>query len=370
MAAIRKRTWVHNDRKRSAYEFTLYANGKRVRRQFPTRAEAQAALDAFRDELKNPKPIAATLTLGTAIDRVLELKARSASSTQRDYARIGRHLKDEFGTDTPLIEITAGSIAAYEGKRLAATRIIGKGDTAIARPLSLSSINRPKAFLRHVLMLAQEWGELTAIPRIKTAKEPSRLRWLREEEAEHLLEACERSGNKALADLVAFALHTGLRQSEALGLTWPRVDRATGVIHLDKTKNGDRRSVALDEVADAVLARRWAPNATGYVFGSSNWNSFRSAWETAVRAARLEDVRFHTLRHTCASWLVQSGVSLQEVQRILGHRTLAMTMRYAHLAPESQRTAIAKLNGKPGGRKLGARTSSAPTVDLAPVLQV
>src|SRR5215470_3482172 len=131
MAAIRKRTWVHNDRKRTAYAFTLYADGKRVRRQFPTRAEAQTALDAFRDELKNPKPVCATLTLGVAIDRVLELKSRAASSTRRDYSRIGKHLKDEFGADTPLLEITASRIAEYEGKRLAATRTIGKGDEAI-----------------------------------------------------------------------------------------------------------------------------------------------------------------------------------------------------------------------------------------------
>ena len=368
MAAIRKRTWVHNDRKRSAYEFTLYANGKRVRRQFPSRAEAQAALGAFRDDLKKPKP--STLTLGAAIDRVLELKARAASSTRRDYARIGRHLKDEFGADMPLLEITASRIAEYEGKRLAATRTIGKGDEAINRPLSVASINRPKAFLRHVLMLAQEWGELTVIPRIKTGKELPRLRWLRPEEAERLLEACEKSQNKALADLVALALHTGLRRSEALGLTWARVDRATGLIHLDKTKNGDTRSVALDEVADAVLARRWTPGATGYVFGSNNWNSFRSAWETAVKVARLDDVRFHTLRHTTASWLVQNGVSIQEVQRILGHRSLAMTLRYGHLAPESQRLAVAKLDGMPGGRKVDARESTPRNHPTTPPLLV
>ena len=115
-----------------------------------------------------------------------------------------------------------------------------------------------------------------------------------------------------------------------------------------------------------MLARRGSPGIAGYVFGSSNWNSFRSAWETAVRVARLDDVRFHTLRHTFASWLVQSGVNLQEIQRLLGHRSLAMTLRYGHLAPESQRLAVAKLNGMPGGRKVGARTSSAQTHETAP----
>jgi integrase len=93
-----------------------------------------------------------------------------------------------------------------------------------------------------------------------------------------------------------------------------------------------------------VLARRWHQGATGYVFGTRNWNAFRTAWETAVRAARLDDFRFHDLRHTFASWLVQRGRSLREVQEALGHATQAMTLRYSHLAPEHLRAAVASLD--------------------------
>lgn len=109
----------------------------RVRRQFATRAEAQQELDKFREELRNPKPAVPTLTFGAAVDRVIDLKARKSAHTQRDYKRIGKALKAEFGADTPIAAISAARIAEWEGRRLTATRTIGKGDNAIVRPLAL-----------------------------------------------------------------------------------------------------------------------------------------------------------------------------------------------------------------------------------------
>jgi integrase len=159
-----------------------------------------------------------------------------------------------------------------------------------------------------------------------------------------VLSACKKSRNGALADLVEFSLFTGIRRGEALGLTWDRVDRARGVIRLELTKSGRRREVPLSSNADAVLARRWTPEAKDYVFGSRNWNSFRSAWESALVVAATDDLRFHDLRHTFASWLVQRGRSLREVQEALGHQTITMTMRYSHLAPDHLRAAVAVLD--------------------------
>jgi len=80
----------------------------------------------------------------------------------------------------------------------------------------------------------------------------------------------------------------------------------------------------------------------------------RKAYENAVANAKLDDVNFHTLRHTFASWAVMRGVSLKELQELLGHSSLAMTMRYAHLAPERLRSAVTRLEGL---------TSSKPTVE-------
>ena len=133
----------------------------------------------------------------------------------------------------------------------------------------------------------------------------------------------EASRNAILADIVEFCLFTGLRQSEALGLTWERVDRSRGVVQLEVTKSGKRREVPLNSEADAVLVRR-GPKDAGSVFGRPRWSGYRTAWNTAVDRAALGDFRFHDLRHTFASWAIQQGVSLPELRDLLGHSSLSM----------------------------------------------
>jgi integrase len=98
------------------------------------------------------------------------------------------------------------------------------------RAIGAAAINRPLALLRHLLRLAhEEWDDLATVPRIRLEKEPQcRLRWLTPEEAHRLLGVCRASKNPALINLVEFCLFTGLRQAEALDLTWDRVDRSRG----------------------------------------------------------------------------------------------------------------------------------------------
>ena len=86
------------------------------------------------------------------------------------------------------------------------------------------------------------------------------------------------------------------------------------------------------------------PTLRAYVFGSRNWNSFRSAWEAALATTGIDGFRFHDLRHTFASWLVQRGRAMKEVQEALGHQTITMTMRYSQLAPDHLRAAVAVLD--------------------------
>jgi integrase len=124
------------------------------------------------------------------------------------------------------------------------------------------------------------------------------------------------------------------------------VDRARGVVVLgaEQTKTDDEpRDVRLNDHSDAVLARHWKDGAE-WVFASQNWNRYRSAWDAAVKRAKLTNLRFHDLRHTFASWLVQKGRPLKEVQEALGHKTLIMALRYAHLAPDNLRAAAASLD--------------------------
>ena len=353
MATVGQRTWrVPGTRtKRKAWGYTAQtADGKqrRVYRGEWTRDDAEKALAAWQLGLAEEKANAAPeggLKLSEAAERYLALKSRKR--TLGEDRRQLEHLKTAFGADTPLAAITADRVSAYKAQRLATVRTIGKDESAVERPLSAAAINRPLALLRHLLRLAhEEWGVLAGVPKIRPEKEPQgRLRWLTEAEAGALLAACRKSRNAALADLVEFAMFTGVRRGEALGLTWDRVDRARGVVRLEVTKSGLRREVPLNTNADAVLASRWTDGATGAVFGSQKWNSFRSAWEAALAAAGIEDFRFHDLRHTFASWLVQRGRTPKEVQIALGHQTPTMTNRYTHLAPDHLRAAVASLDG-------------------------
>ncbi len=345
MAKVNQRPWkVPGQRaKRKAWGFTAQINGKQVRSYKAewTKDDAERALAAALLQIEPKKPRDAGITLAAAAERYLGLKARKR--TIAEDARTLEHLKAAFGAEAPLAEITAEGISAYKSQRLATMRKIGGTE----KPLSAAAVNRPLALLRHLLRLAhEEWDVLEGVPKIRTEKEPQgRLRWLTQEEATTLLAACRKSKNKALLDLVEFSMFTGVRRGEALGLTWDRVDRARGVIRLELTKSGKRREVPLSSNADGVLARRWTPDANGYVFGSRNWNAFRSAWEAALAVAGIEGFRFHDLRHTFASWLVQRGRTLKEVQEALGHQTITTTMRYSHLAPDHLRAAVAVLDG-------------------------
>jgi len=355
---VRKRTWTYDGKHREAWGFTVVIDGKRVRRSgYGSSAEAQEALD----DLKHPAPAApapvASITLGEAFERYFQAKARKRSLAEDQ--KIAKHFKAEFGEKTPLADITASRISQYKTKRLAVKR----GELT----LSAAAINRPLALLRHLLRLAcEEWEVLSSVPKIRLEKEgQGRLRWLTPEEATNLLTKCRKQKNAALVDLVEFALYTGLRQGEALGLTWDRVDRSRGVVLLEITKSGRRREVPLNVQADAVLAGRATPGKSeGLVFGTRSWYGFRSYWEAAVEATQLGDFRFHDLRHTFASWAIQRGATLPEVKDLLGHHSLAMVMRYAHLAPEHLRSAVSRLDTVLAQEPSGSGTRRAQEEEL------
>jgi integrase len=345
MAKVRQFTWkIPGQRtKRKAWGYVGIENGKQFR-QFKSewsKEQAQEALAAFLLKIEQPKVAVSSITFAVAVERYLATKARKRSLTED--ARILGHLREYFGKDTSLADITAARVADYKGFRLSTVRKIGEEE----RPLAGATVNRALALLRHLLRLAhEEWEVLDKVPRIRLEREAEgRLRWLTPEEAARLLDVCRRSRNTDLLDLVELALFTGMRRGEVLGLAWERVDRARGVVLLDVTKSGRRREVPLNGRADAVLARRGS-KSEGPVFPSKRWDAYRTAWDLAVGRAKLDNFRFHDLRHTFASWAVQGGATLQEVKDLLGHASLAMTLRYGHLAPEHLRTAVARLDAK------------------------
>ena len=322
-----------------SWRWSVNVDGQQRRRQgYATKAEAETGLDAYKVELAAP-PAKPSITLGQAFEKYVEVKARKKSLDED--RRQAEHLMEAFGKDTNLGDINAAKISDYKAQRLASK------SRQTGATLSAAAINRPLALLWHLLHLAhEEWGVLDTVPTVRLEEEPQgRLRWLTPEEATRLLTACRESRNPDLADLVELALFSGLRQSEALELTWDRVDRARGVILLEMTKSGKRRQVPLNQNADAVLARRGSsPKDAGRVFGG-RWERYQTAWESARVKAKLADVRYRDLRHTFASWAVQRRVSLLQLRDLLGHSSLQMVQRYSHLAPEHLRAAALSLDG-------------------------
>ena len=159
---------------------------------------------------------------------------------------------------------------------------------------------------------------------------------------ERLLSTCQETTSPYLHAVVMVALSTGMRRGEILNLTWDRVDIARGLIMLlpENTKTREARGVPLVGKAHEALMgiSRQRRTDTNLVFPAPQQNGkdpkpldIRTAWDTAVRRALLEDFRFHDLRHTAASYLAMNGATLVEIAAVLGHKTLAMVQRYSHL---------------------------------------
>jgi integrase len=143
------------------------------------------------------------------------------------------------------------------------------------------------------------------------------------------------------------ALHTGLRLSEQYRLAWDCIDFERRTLTIPLSKNSELRHVPLNDDAIAALrAARKCCNDQPFVFLNRYGQrlvSPREWFDPAVKAAGLKDFTWHCLRHTFASRLVMAGVDLRTVQELMGHKTIQMTVRYAHLAPKHQLAAVQRL---------------------------
>jgi len=220
--------------------------------------------------------------------------------------------------------------------------------------LSPATVNRYLAALSHAFTVAmKEWGWIDANPLVKVSKpkEPrGRVRFLDDDERERLLQACRESASPDLYPAVMLALSTGARQQEILGLRWTQVDLFRRVATLHETKNGERRVLPLAGPALELLRERSKVRRldTDLVFLGRTRTpkpvDLRSPFETALKRARIEDFRWHDLRHSTASYLAMNGASLAEIAEVLGHKTLAMVKRYAHLSEAHTAGVVERMN--------------------------
>lgn len=335
-------------RKDSPYWWASYtdAGGRRTRRSTGTenRKEAEAILAKWRVEAHQGRHWGEQPT--RTFDEMMLDYLKGPSSEKRSANRdklSARHLYQAF-TGREMHTMTPMDIRAYIEQRR-------------EQGVTPATINRELSMLSAAINYARrEWGwEIDNPVRGRKLKEPEgRVRWITREEAQRLIEAAEDARRAPhLADFIRLALHTGCRRGELLGLEWSRVDFQMGLIHLEAahTKSKRRRSIPLNAIARQALLSRMEFRASycpesPWVFCHKNGRRIadvKNSFAGACRRAGIKDFRIHDMRHTCAAWLVSAGVPLTEVRELLGHASVTMTERYAHLAPENVRTAVTLL---------------------------
>ncbi|SEH52406.1 tyrosine-type recombinase/integrase [Magnetospirillum fulvum] len=355
-------------------EFTYKGHKVRQSSGMTKKRDAEERERLLRQELKEQILLGkvADMSLGEAIDRyydgVIVPKGNKGVATRELYAL--NQIRQGLGASTSIAKLSARVLADYK-------------DSLLAEKKAPATVNRYLATIKAILRKAKdEWGTLAVVPTIKLLPlDNARYRWLTEDEEKKLLPVCA----PHLRDLVVFLMDTGARLREATLLIWTDVDldrKPRAAVRFMETKSGKPRGVPLSTRVEEMLRRLKAecPEGESRVFlyrpvgrggvgddGTRRgkaipFNNPFGTWDTARKRVGLEDVNLHDLRHTFASRLVMRGVPLLTVSKLLGHASIQMTMRYAHLAPDAFDAAIDLLEGgQPRAEPV------APEVALAPV---
>lgn len=289
-------------------------------------------------------------TVKDMIERYLEQLKTDNPKRYKDVKPMLRWWKDEIGYCI-LSELSKALIVEKIEKLSLRKRTLKDG---MEKHISPARINRYITAFGHVCTIATnewEWLEQNPLSKIRKKKEPrGRIRFLSDEERNSLLKACKDVNSPYLYLIVVLALSTGARRSEITNLQWQDIDFNRNVITLHETKNGERRilplaGTALSLIKDHNKIRRIDSDL---VFPAPHdpsrpWD-FRSAWDSAIEKAGITDFHFHDLRHSAASYLAMNGASLAEIAEVLGHKTLAMVKRYAHLSEAHTHSVVASMN--------------------------
>ncbi|WP_394515389.1 tyrosine-type recombinase/integrase [Pantoea sp. SGAir0215] len=336
--------------------------GKRIKESLGTedRKQAQELHDRRKAELWRIERLGdfPDVTFEEACLRWLEEQAHK-KSLDADKGRIGfwlMHFEGVLLKDITEAKIYAAvsrmtNMKAKERFDQHAISMAKKGiDAGTYKPEAVSTSTKAKhlALMKALMRAAErEWKWIEKSPVIKVPqKRNKRVRWLEPAEAQRLINECP----EPLKSTVEFALATGLRRSNIVDLKWRQIDlqRKVAWIYPEDSKSGRAIGVALNDMAESVLRRQigqhniWVFVHTESVKRNDGTSTAsirkmrvdsNTAWRAALKRAGIEDFRFHDLRHTWASWLIQAGVPLSALQEMGGWESIEMVQRYAHLAP-------------------------------------
>lgn len=333
----------------------LQIDGQRVRRVSPTQTkrgaqeyEAELRASLIQQTSGSREPVVESPTVAEFAPEFLLTYSRvnnKLAERSRKENVLRNHIVPFFG-NLRLDEITPRRLELFKADRL-------------KKGMKQVSVNKHLGVLKKLLNCAVEWGRLKEVPPIRMLKVPpiDETEWLRPDEAVKLLEAA-----KGVPKWHAFffvALRTGMRRGEIFGLHWRDVDFEARRIMvkytvfngiLESPKGGKSRPVPMSADLAAVLKqwRRWTPGAL--VFPNMKGKPTKSpatankALDRVLDGTDIRRVRVHDLRHTFASHLVLQGCSLRVVQKLLGHASIQITERYAHVGEQTFMSAIDRLD--------------------------
>lgn len=300
------------------------------------RLEAKIALGQWHPETcqKEQKP---EYVFSDLVDKYSAWAAPRHKGWEAVERYIVQQLKKRFGT-VMLNDFTTYNVEKFQSDEL-------------ARGIAADTINRTTTTLKGMFSRATDWDMIddAVLKRIRRAKQLTdvthRLRFLSLEECFGLIDACDTH----LRPIVITALNTALRKSNILNLRWDQVDLKHGFILLENKalKNKSRLEIPITEPLREALLGLTRRLDTPYVFYDpatcKPYRDVKKSFHSACRRAKIVDFHFHDLRHTAASHLLMCGVDLTTVKEILGHKSITMTLRYAHLAPSHKVEAMKKL---------------------------
>jgi len=318
--------------------------GERIRKVIKnaqSRADALKVLqievaDAFRGK-HGMKKEEKRIKFSELADMYIEYSKLNKKSWREDCYRIEAHLKPFFGK-LQLKETTPLLIENYRAKRLKA---------GIAK----STTNRELALLKSIYSKAIDWNLYVENPvrKVKLFSEGDNLkeRILSPEEERRLLD----ESAVHLKPILSTAIHSGMRRNEILTLTWNQVNLSKKIIRVEKAKSGKIRYVPINDfLLEEFIELKKKNGKSAYVFLNPNTNKpigdIKTAFNAAKRRAGIKGLRFHDLRHTFATRLIEYGVDLITVKELLGHHSVVITQRYTHSNLNQKMNAVQKLSQK------------------------
>jgi len=313
---------------KNSYYVDFYHEGRRVRKAVGSRRDAENALSAVKADIlrgeyrfKRERKI----RFEDFAKEYIEFAKVNKKSWRRDETSL-KNLKAHF-KNMLFSKITPRNIEEYKKKRIEEV----KGST----------INRELALLKFMFSLAKKWKLVDENP-VKEVKffqeQKIEMKILNRDEINRLID----TSSDHLKPIIKIALNTGMRKGEILNLRWSDIDFDKYFIFIKESKSGKMRKVPMNSIVSSALNS--IERKSEFVFYNPKTNGhlrdFKTAFKAACRRAGIEDLRFHDLRHSAATFMVQGGIDLVTVKEILGHSSIEMTMRYAHPTPENKRKAV------------------------------